>query len=289
MNSARIAVCLAAFSAAALVASAQRPLAIKLWEALSDRDLTPLGRAVWMTGKPDWVHAESEHFVFHAATPAVIEEVAAEAETARAKIDVYFGTNCVSRKGHVFVVGQRRIWEKVLGGTDRKDDSLAMQMENDLFILKESNSVVNVLRLPHEMVHFRLWQLYGHRVPVWLDEGLAATIGWKVAVDVHRSSKGKQLVRAPPFLPRERLMSMEELTSMIAYPAGNEAAPAFYIETELLVTAIARKIGDDKLAEFVKAVAGDGVPWTEYLRKRFGFADSDFDWLAQQIEKNASP
>ena len=271
------------------MASAQRPLAIQPWEALSDRDLTPLGRAVLTAGQPDWVHAESEHFVFHAPTPAAIEEVAAEAETARAKIDVFFGTNRVSRKGHIFVVAQRRIWEKVLGGTDRKEDSLAMQMENDLFILKESNSVMNVLRLPHEMVHFRLWQLYDHRAPVWLDEGLAATIGWKVAAEIHRSSNGKRLVRAPPFLPREHLMSVDELTSMTAYPAANESAPAFYIETELLVTAIARKIGDDKLAEFVKAVAGEGVPWTEYLRKRFGFADSDFAWLAQQIEKNASP
>lgn len=286
MNLTRITVCLIAFSATVLIAAAQSLLTVKSWDELSDRDLTPLGRAVLNAGKPDWVHAESEHFIFHAGTHAAIEEIASEAEFAYVKIGEMLGTHGGARKGHVFAVERREIWEKVLQGSNRRNDSLAMQMQNDLFVLKETNSVGNVLRIPHEMVHFRLWQLYGNRAPVWLDEGLAGYIGWKVAVAAH-SLKGKQLVRAPPYLKREHLLSLEQLTGATTYPVGGEAT-AFYIEAELFITAIIRKIGDDKLAEFVKAVTGDGIPWNDFLRERFSFADSDFAWLVQQIEKYAS-
>ena len=286
MNSKRKTVWLVAFATVALAATALPLFTLKSWNDLADRDVTPLGRAVLNAGKPDWVHAESDHFIFHASTTGAIAVVAAEAEFALAEINDVLGTNEVRRKGHVFVVGERRIWEKVLQGTDRKDDSLAMQMQNDLFILKESNSVVNVRRVPHEMVHFRLWQLYGSRVPVWLDEGLAGYIGWKVAVAEHALS-GKRLVRAPPYLKREHLLSLEQLAGMAAYPADSGASAVFYIEAELLVSAIARKIGDDKLAEFVKAVSVDGIPYDKYLRDRFSFADSDFAWLENEISKYA--
>ena len=271
----------------ALAATAQSLFTVKPWGELSDRDLTPLGRAVLNAGKPDWVHAESEHFIFHAGSPTAVEEIAGEAEFAYVKVAHTFDTNGVTRKGHVFVVERREIWEKVLQGSNRRNDSVAMQLQNDLFVLKETNSVGNVLRIPHEIVHFRLWQLYGNRTPVWLDEGLAATIGWKVAVAAH-SKTGKQLVRAPPCLKREHLLSLEQLTGATVYPAGSEEGAAFYIEAELFVSAIARKIGDDKLAEFVKAVAGDGIPWNDFLRERFSFADSDFAWLQQLIEKYVS-
>lgn len=287
MNSTRITACLIAFSATVLVATAQSLLTVKPWDELSDRDLTPLGRAVLNAGKSDWVHAESEHFIFHSGSPAAAGEIADEAEFAYVRIGRTFSTNGAARKGHVFVVERRKIWEKVLQGSIRRNDSLAMQLQNDLFVLKETNSVGNVLRIPHEMVHFRLWQLYGNRAPVWLDEGLAAMIGWKVAVAAH-SLKGKQLVRAPPYLKREHLLTLEQLTGATTYPAGSEEGAVFYIESELFVSAIARKIGDDKLAEFVKAVAGDGIPWNDFLRDRFSFADSDFAWLEQQIEKYAS-
>lgn len=287
MNSTRITVCLIAFLATGLVATARSPLTVKSWDELSDRNLTPLGRAVLNAGKSNWIHAESEHFMFHAVTPAAAEEIADEAEFAYVKTDDTFGTNGVARKGHVFVVERRTIWEKVLQNSSRRNDSLAMQLQDDLFVLKETNSVGNVLRIPHEMVHFRLWQSYGNRVPVWLDEGLAGYIGWKVAVAAH-SLKGNQLVRAPPYLKREYLLSLEQLTGVTMCPTSNGASVAFYIEAELLVTAIARKIGDDKLAEFVKALADDGVPWNDYLRERFSFADSDFQWLEQEILKCAS-
>jgi hypothetical protein len=287
MNSIRTWACWIIFWAPTLVASAQSLVVGKPWGELSDREPTPLGRAVLNAGKPDWVHAESARFVFHADSAASVEEIAGEAEFAYLKVDDLLGTNSVVRKGHVFVVERRAIWEKVLQGSNRRNDSVAMQLQNDLFVLKETNSVGNVLRVPHEMVHLRLWQQYGNRTPVWLDEGLAAYIGWKVAVAAH-ALRDKQLVRAPPYLKREHLISLEQLTSATVYPPGSEEGAAFYVEAELCVSAIARKIGDDKLADFVKAVAGDGVPWNEFLRERFSFADSDFAWLEQQIGKYAS-
>jgi hypothetical protein len=287
MNSTWTKGCLVACLAIVRIAAADSLFTVKPWDELSDRDLTPLGRAVLNAGKPDWAHAESEHFIFHAGSAAAVAEVAGEAEFACVKINETLGDNGMARKGHVFVVGRREIWETVLQGSNRRNDSLAMQLQNDLFVLKETDSVENVLRLPHEMVHFRLWQLYGNRAPVWMDEGLAAYVGWKVAVAAH-ALKGKHLVRAPPYLKRENLLTVRQLTGAATYPAGNEEGAAFYIEAEIFISAIARKIGDDKMAEFVKAVAGDGVPWDDFLRERFSFADNDFAWLEQQIEKYAS-
>ena len=287
MNSKRNILFFALFAAGALAVTATPLFTLMSWKDLSDRDLTPLGRAVLNAGGSDWVHAETRHFIFHASTTGAIEEVAAEAEFAFGRIGDILGTNSVRRKGHVFVVGRRDSWEKVLQDTSRKDDSLAMQMQNDLFILKESNSVINVLRVPHELVHFRLWQVYGNHVPIWLDEGMAGYVGWKAAVAGH-AQKGKQLVRAPPRVSRKHLLDLAQLTDMTTYPPDSAASAAFYVEAELLVSAIARTIGDDTLGEFVKAVAGDRIPWNDFLRERFSFADSDFAWLQKQIEKYAT-
>jgi len=251
------------------------------WSEADGPSVSRLGREVLKADRKSWVHGESEHFIYHTQSPGDMEGLADEVEYAYRKSASYLGPVSPKRKGHVFLVSPKT-WTGVIRKADRRRDSLAMQVRNDIFILKSSNEAANVVRIPHELVHYRLWQEYGRKVPVWLDEGLAGCLGWRMAESYKRKS-GRQLIRKIPAVKKNDLLTLEELTGMSEYPGGPGKAPAFYRQSEELIRGIARKIGYDKLAEFVKAVAGDGRDWRVFLRERFSYSDHDFEWLEGEI------
>lgn len=250
------------------------------WEELSDRELTPAGRRVLAAGGDDWTHGESSNFIYHVQAPGDMAGLADEVEFAYRRSGYYLGSPGSKRKAHVFVVSPE-LWKKVLHGVDYRGDALAMQFENDIFLSRAEDAADRLVRMCHEMVHYRLWTRYGHDVPVWLDEGLAGCLGWKIAGE-QRRRQGMELVRQRPPVDPDALMTVWELTRVTAYPGAAEA-PGFYRQAEELIRAIARKIGYDKLSGFVEALAGDRRAWNEYLRERFSFSDYDFRWLDERV------
>lgn len=275
MSSKALLTALLALAAASRAAAEAPPCETKPWDALSDRRLTTLGREVLRAGGDSWVHGETEHFVFHAASPATLTGAVELAEYAYTKISTYVGTERAERKGHFFIVESPAVWARVQEKVDSRKYSLAMQFLNDMFILQDTNLAANVARVPHEMVHFRLWQIYGKRVPLWLDEGLASYVGWQVAQGYYRL-KDRELVRALPAAPAANIQSLEHVTSAAAYPLAKGAVVAFARESEELVAEIARRIGGQNLAPLLRAVINWRVPWNRYLRDQYGFTDQDF-------------
>ncbi len=271
-----------ALAAATRAAGEAPPCALKPWEELSDRRLTSLGREVLRAGGDGWLHCETDHFVFHAASRAVLTGVVELAEFAYTKVSASVGTERAGRKGHFFIVEKPAVWARVQDKADPGRYSLAMQFQNDIFILQDTNQAANVARVPHEMVHFRLWQIYGKRVPLWLDEGLASHVGWDVARSYYRL-KRRELVRALPAAPAVNLQALDRLTSLTSYPVAKGAVIAFSRQCEELVGAIARRIGRDNLAPLLRAVTNWRIPWREYLRDQYGYTDRDFAELERVV------
>lgn len=253
---------------------------------VTDFEVTSLGKALLEAGGTHWFQTESEHFICHALSEPAATAAVEEAEFAYRKASVYLGSEPAPRRGHLFVVEDRGLWNRILHDADRRKDSLAAQSRNDVFVLREGSELANAKRLPHEIVHFRLWQQYGDGVPVWLDEGLAGYIGWNVA-ESYYGQKGSQLVRTLPQLAPDQLLSLDDLTGVTEYPPGQDEVQAFCRQAEELIRAIAERRGDVKLGALAKAVAGEQVPWRVYLRDGLGYSDEDFARLSDLVRERA--
>ena len=256
------------------------PVMMSSWDKLSDRDVGRLGKKVLKAGESEWAHGETSNFVYHVQSVGDMAGLADEVEYAYRKSSMYLGPSTAREKTHVFLVSPDT-WQRVVRKADRRKDSLAMQAGRNIYVLQSTNPVDNIVWIPHEIIHLRLWEQYGRNVPVWLDEGLAGCLGWKIAQS-YRQKDRLELVRTLPALKPGDVKTLDELTAVKKYPGGPGKAPAFYRQSEELIRAIARKIGYDKLAGFVKAVAGEGREWDEYLRDRFSFSEFDFKWLKEQ-------
>lgn len=253
-----------------------------LWDELSDRRVTSLGRTVLKSGGVVWTHAEGSNWVFHATSPELITSFGPAAEFLDRRMSWYLGTGYGKRKSHIFLVGDEALWNGSIRGGDRRNDSLGVQFRTDLFLLARQNTPTVVHTLSHEMAHFRLWQRYGNDVPLWLDEGAAGYVGWEAAQD-YMLSGGKDLYRDRPSVDAQRFMPVEALEAVEEYPQDEAAFQTFCRESEELVYVIARKIGKDRLADFVDAVAGDELSWKDALRSRFGCDAGVFADLENEV------
>ena len=253
-----------------------------LWDDLSDRKVTSLGRSVLKTGGSSWSHAEGSNLVFHATAPELIASLGPVGEFLDRRMTLYLGAGQGKRKSHVFLVGDDALWNEAIRGGDRRKDSLGVQFRTDLFLLIRLDSAAMVYALSHEMAHFRLWQRYGNDVPLWLDEGVASYAGWEAAQD-YMLSVGKDLYRDRPSVGVERFMTVDALTAAENYPQDEVAFRAFCRQSEELIYVIARKIGKDRLADFIDAVAEDELSWKEALQTRFGCDESVFADLENEL------
>ncbi len=253
-------------------------------EKLSDPEVTPVGESVLAAAKAEWVHGESAHFIYHAESAEAIRLFASEAEFAYRKTVADVAAGKTDKKGHLFIVSDRRIWDRVLRGGDRRKDSLALQMEDDLFVLAGTNGPATPVQIPHEIVHLKLWQLYDGRVPMWLDEGMAGYLGWKAAL-AYAQTQRKKLVRTFSAVDPSNIKTLDELTAMTAYPENAADAQAFCRQSEELVRGIGRKIGDENLWALANDTAGGEVSWKEFLRTSFAYSDNEFAWLEREVKR----
>jgi hypothetical protein len=246
-------------------------------------DLSPFARKVLKMGRVGWVCAESRHFICYASDASHLAAIQNAAEFAYARAVEFLPGATGGRKGRIFSVDEE-MWARVLRKADRRRDGLAIQSENEIFVMQSGSTADVAVRIAHEVVHYRVWQLWGSLVPVWLDEGLAGCLGWDIA-EAYRLKMGWQLSRrwgdAPP-----PVSDLAKLMKTADYPAPGPEAEAFYRQSEALVRAIARNIGYGKLHHFVAGVTEETLSWDAYLRDRFGFSEYDFRWLAEEYERN---
>jgi len=285
---------LALLAVAASAARAGEPFELRRPGEVGDDDLSPLARRVLAAGGP-WTYAESAHFIVHAESAAAVTGAVAEAEYALQKALWYVepradrplsarrvaGGGWAGPKARLFVIEKPDTWAMAQQAADPSKYSLAMQVNNEVFALRDTNMLAHVLRVPHEMVHLAMWRVYGRRLPLWLEEGTAAYLGWRIA-EAYRGTPGRLLVRALPPVRAGDVRDLDALTATWEYPETRGAGVAFYRGAEELVRAIARRVGDDRLDELLEAGVG-GTPWREVLEKQFGFTADDLSALESEV------
>jgi len=248
-----------------------------------------MGKVVFEAGK-NWLYAESRDFIYHGQSTNGMEWAASEADYSYDRADIYFGPEDATAKAHVFVVQEKELWQKILNKTGCRDSGVAMEMQGDLFVLVSTNAGIEPGRVPHEVMHLRIWHKYGGKAPIWLDEGFAAYAGWSIA-QAYATAHGRNLTRFLPPINPEKRFTVRQLTSATQYPEGNEELLVFSRQCNELVEAVARKLGDGRLGEFLDAVCGKGANWRRVLEKRFGYSDRDLRRLDVLVEqgKNMTP
>jgi len=296
---ARNAAVLAALTVLAGAARAQEGHTARLetrsWEELSNRRVSVAGERALKAAGAAWTHAESPQFIYHALSAANLEPAARFAEFGYRELSRHTGPEINSwdlwsqitgrdrgRKPHLFLIPGGPLWDQVLAGVSSRPDGVAMQLANEVFAPPPGDDPASAMKLAHELVHLRLWRIAGERVPIWLDEGLAGYASWQVT-RAYFGKQGRVMTRAAQTVTKERLMSLQQLTAVKEYPKDPAAARAFYRQCEEFIRSVASRIGQDRLASFVLAVASGTTRWDEFFRKRYGFSEEDFRRLEQDM------
>lgn len=259
-------------------AGAMEPLyEVKPWRGLSDRRISITGGTALRAMGRNAVHAESAHFVAHAASPAEFEEALREAEVAWAETSRVLGLGAVKKKAHVFLLADREAWERVRRRSNWREDGRALIRGREVFVMAAAAAHPYREDIAHEVVHLCLRDAYGDKLPLWLEEGLAAHLGWRITRGYHEL-RGKHLQRAPADIDPALFRPIDELAEVQEYPEDPAEGRAFYRQVEAWMSVVAARIGDEQLGRFVRAVALDKRPWREVLA-------GDYEWRAEEIQR----
>jgi hypothetical protein len=252
--------------------------------AFSDKNLSDLGRS--LLKDKSWVHIAVTGVTGHSDDEESLQEALAEADFFKRRLDGFSLDSSSNKTTQLFIITADRNWQQQLHSVDGRQDALAAQYQNEIYIFWDmKHPPANAVRLAHEMVHERLQNVACRsRLPVWLEEGLAGYLGWELA-SAYRQSKGNELFRQLPPVPADDIIPMDQLNAMTAYPDHPENARRMYRQAEEWVRQIAVRIGNDRLSEFVHAVCGEGMLWSDVLRNRFGYSDEDMKALEGEVRE----
>lgn len=256
---------------------------LKSWRALEDRDVARLGRAVMRGNARSWVHAESDRFTYHAATRQRLERVMRETEWSYAEVTRRLGLPPAKERGHLFVVEDEGDWSRVMRAAGRRTDGVALHVGREIFILRDEFSGRAYVDVPHEMVHYRIAQVYGRGAPLWLEEGLAEYLGWETALAYH-AKRGLNLYREQAALSDEDWIPWPELFAMESYPDEPTRAAAFYRQTGRLLEEVADVIGKDRIGALTASVVRDGGTLREALKNDHEIDGAEFVRMLDRVE-----
>lgn len=240
---------------------------------------SPLARQLWKAVGGKWIRSEGRTFHIYGPSPWEVADVRAEADLAWAALGSWLGPDPAPRPARIFVVGDREVWNRVLRGADRRKDSIAIQAEDEIFLLREPDAPADPARLPHELVHLKLWRRFGDRVPLWLDEGLATHLGQRAAERVARESRTPVHPNKARY-PSVQLRTPAEIQAVRSYAEVNAA---FYRQAAEMVAVAARRTGDDGLGEFARVLVDEGLSWEDYLFGRLGLSAAEMEEARRQV------
>lgn len=251
------------------------PYKTRHWRALEDRNVSRLGRAVMRGSAGSWIHAETGTFTYHAATRERLDWVIREAEWTYAEVSRRLGLPPASERGHFFVVENKGDWARVMRAAGRREYGVALHVGREVFLLRDAHAGTSYLAIPHEMVHYRLWQEYDREVPLWLEEGLAVWLGWDVA-QAYQDTRYLKLYRQQEPVQEEHWIPWPTLLALERYPDRPVRMAAFYRQTGQLVREIIEGIGDERLREFVETMMREQRSLREVLVE-------EFEWSAEEV------
>lgn len=238
-------------------------------ELLSDRALTPLGKAALSIRSGEWKHAESANFVYHFFHGFIAGPVAVEAEFYYRVIarEMEKDTTQWERKCHIYVFEEAADWAEFQKRGALDPWTGGIHAAGSLFIQRDPQARFKGGTLGHEVAHLVVERFFGTGVPLWLNEGYAEYAAARCYAAFHRARGYAARPTTRP-VPEGMYLPVGQLTALLSYPEDVAQVQVFYMESERLVRFLsaADKRG---FGIFFDAVA-KGARFETALAKGFG-------------------
>jgi len=241
---------------------------IVTWSTLSNRDFSPLVRLVQEREGAHWRYAESDRVIAHAASVAELAVMMEEAHHAWQVAGRQLALPEPRSRVRLVPVYQAATWEQLGKEAGIRPDGLALQAGPDILLKQEASQTSRLDRVAHELVHFRLREAYGDALPLWLEEGLATSMGVSLARAFH-DGQGILLAGTWPAAPAEALLEPDALLNLRDYPPSPGAAQAFGRQAAELVQLLRERIGADRWPMAVREIGQRG-DWRSVLASGYG-------------------
>jgi hypothetical protein len=244
--------------------------------------LSPIAEQVLANGT-DWLRMETAQFVYYAADEAVLRAVRAETEHAYAVVSERLGLPEAAQQGVVFVIADAAQWDAVLSAGGQRVEGVALHVEREIYVRRQADASPAFGDIPHELVHFRIWQAYGRGTPLWLEEGVASYLGWQVTQAYHQ-----QFNRMPERPERrfaaEQLVDWAAFWTLDRYPADPDRLRAFYWQAETLVAEWAAAVSEAEWQAGVQAGLRQGTAAPLLWQALYGWSAAESVALIERVE-----
>ena len=248
---------------------------IVTWEDLSDRDISPQGKAALSLNRDSWKHAETEHFVYHFADEKEADTVYTHAELYYRWIKEMFGVekDGWSKKGHVFIFED----ENTRKSFNHENGEPLFAAEGftsgwELFMHRGAFWLTPQEVLAHELTHIIVFRFLDGPIPLFLNEGFAVFMQYK-AVSVQADGNEFNL-RILKLIPPAEYIPLKTLVGTRNYPAGQ--VEIFYQESELFVRFLIQTYGNKNFYSLLKKISG-GASFEGVLKDIDGAELSDLE------------
>jgi hypothetical protein len=289
----RAAAILIAF-AAALAAAAPRAGGMGVrevkptpFELLSDRAVSALGKKALAYRAADWMHGESDHFIYHFFDESVVNQATIEAEYYYRVIasDLRKETARWERKCHLFLFDRKEDWAEFRGQAALDPWTGGIHAGGELFVFRDRSAKWKGHILGHEIAHLVVFRFFGNGVPLWLNEGYAEEVSIRGYAAYFRA-RGYIAKPVADSVDPARYMPLAEFVEAKDYPPDAASVWAFYRQSQRLVRFL-DKSGKEKFIGFFSALA-EGARFETALREAYGARHRGVPQLDDEFKTYAS-
>lgn len=247
-------------------------------DELPREDLSPVARRL-LRDPGTMVAGRSP--AFHALAPNIrhLSLTLNEAEFAWTWMHRWIEPPAATNRALIVLVADAVRWNDLVSGHGLRHDSLAMQLQRELYLKDDPAQNARADRIAHEIVHLRLNDPSRRPVPLWLEEGLAGHLGWRCALD-YQATRRVRLFRTVPAVEPAHLLPLDRLLTVNDYPADPAAARAFYRQTEELVALVHEQQGDEGLRRLIDRSPSIGVDPVAWFRETSGLNEESLPAFA---------
>ncbi len=230
-----------------------------------------------------WVAGRSDHFYVMGKTVRQVSTAVEEAEAAYGWTEPWIpGGSGDEFRSLVFMIYNHDLWVDIIEGHGLRHDSLAMQLQRELYLKEDPEQDKRPDRIAHEVVHARLYDADASPLPIWLEEGLATYLGWRCAVDF-QGKRGVTLFRNLPALEEGEILPVAGLLALRTYPADPAATRAFYRQSEEWIALLAENIGASGIRNVIDRARTINVDQLALLQEITGIDDVQMAELEQEL------
>jgi hypothetical protein len=258
------------------------------WDEEDTNRLSRTAKEALTTEGIEWLHGESEHFVYHFIQRWMGGRAAGEAETYYSwiKKDLKIKEDRWELKGQIFLFETEDSWQKFVAksGVDRWSGGVCIG--NEIYLLSPPAAApFTGSVLPHEMSHLVVNRFIRGRIPIWLNEGVAEQQSRKHFVGYTRP-KGFGALLRPNVVSEKNYIPLEEMISANDYPSDAEKVPFFYTQSVRLVQYLIEDHPKQDFLEFLQDMA-DGLKFETALHRVYGAQYQSIENFEDRFKKVA--